>query len=518
MATPLPPDLEQSLEGLKRSGDGWVARCPTHEDRNPSLSLKVTDDGKILVHCHAGCDQLALLAALGLDKPTRSSTEWTPHGDASAVYDYRDETGQLLFQVLRTADKQFPQRRPDPTAKSGWRWSLGTTRRVLFRLPELISAVDAGATVYVTEGEKDALALVAHGKAATCNPGGAGKWRPEYAEFLRGARVIVCADKDQAGQAHARSVAASLHAVDAQVWVAEAEDPHKDVAAHLGAGAALEALVITHRPDQPAKPDLAPDIHDFLAASEPEYDWLAEGLLERGERLMLTGIEGFGKTTLTRQLAVTFAAGIHPFSFHYTGKPSRVLFVDCENPQRLNRRKFRPLVDQAARDGHPVPAGGLRIIHRIDGIDLTEEDDAAWLLERVTAHAPDILFIGSLYRLHAQNMNDELAARKMTVVLDAARASSGCAVVIEAHSGHGEHGLNRSVRPTGSSLFMRWPEFGYGLKPFSKTDEKWNTPLEFKAWRGPRDERAWPEYVEHVPNSGWAWAEWYPSTSLGVVG
>jgi hypothetical protein len=250
--TALPPDLEQSLEGLRRSGDGWVARCPTHEDRNPSLSLKVTETGKVLAHCHAGCDQTRLVEALGLDKGS-GSAEWTPHGDAVAVYDYRDENGQLLFQVLRTADKQFPQRRPDPTVRSGWRWSLGDTRRVLFRLPELISAVAAGATVYVCEGEKDVLALVALGKAATCNPGGAGKWRAEYAEFFRGARVIVCGDKDQPGQQHARTVAASLRAVDAKVWIAEAEDPHKDVAAHLGAGLSLEALVITHRPDQPAR-------------------------------------------------------------------------------------------------------------------------------------------------------------------------------------------------------------------------------------------------------------------------
>ena len=301
------------------------------------------------------------------------------------------------------------------------------------------------------------------------------------------------------------------------MWIVEALDPHKDVAAHLGAGLALDAMAVTHRSDQLAKPDLAPDIYDFLNASEPEYDWLVEGLLERGERIMLTGFEGFGKSTLTRQLAVTLAAGIHPFSFTHTGRACRVLFIDCENPERLNRRKLRPMVDQAKTDGHAVPGGGLRIIHRSDGVDLTEDDDAAWLIERVTAHAPDILFIGSLYRLHAQNMNDELAARKMTVALDAARVSAGCAVVVEAHSGHGEYGKARSVRPTGSSLFMRWPEFGYGLRPFDRTDDQTNSPLEFRAWRGPRDERSWPEYVEHVPGSGWAWAEWYPSAKLGVV-
>lgn len=508
MTAVLPVDFEERLDGLRRVGADWVARCPVHPDNKPSLAIRIADDGKILAHCHAGCDQRMVAAALGLEG-SKSSAEWTPHGDAIAVYDYQDETGRTLFQVLRTASKMFPQRRPDPTTKTGWRWQLGDVRRVPFRLPHLIEAVKAGQTVYVAEGEKDALALVARGKIATCNPGGAGKWRPEYSEFLRDATVIVCADKDQIGRSHARSVAASLQAVDANVWIIEAAEPHKDISDHFGAGLSLEQIEITHRPDQASVPDLAPDIYEFLAEDDPEYDWLVKDLIERGERLMITGFEGWGKSMLMRQFAVCLAAGIHPFTLSDHGdKPRKVLVIDCENPRKQNRRKFRPMVQQAARDGMPIPPGGLRLMHQEDGVDLTRDDDAAWLLERVTAHQPDALIIGPLYELHAQNMNDELAARKMTAALNVVRKSSGCALIMEAHAGHGDGTGTRSLRPIGSTLFMRWPEFGYGLKPFEDTDPETRSPLQVKAWRGPRDDRWWPEYIARVPGTGWAWQEW----------
>lgn len=52
--------------GPRRSGAGYVARCPAHDDRAPSLSISAADDGRILLHCWAGCETVDVLAALGL--------------------------------------------------------------------------------------------------------------------------------------------------------------------------------------------------------------------------------------------------------------------------------------------------------------------------------------------------------------------------------------------------------------------------------------------------------------------
>lgn len=55
------------LEAARRVSEGrWVARCPAHEDRSPSLSVRQLDDGRTLIHCHAGCAPGDVLAAVGL--------------------------------------------------------------------------------------------------------------------------------------------------------------------------------------------------------------------------------------------------------------------------------------------------------------------------------------------------------------------------------------------------------------------------------------------------------------------
>lgn len=514
MPTPLPDNIAARLDGLKPSGDGWIARCVTHEDRNPSLSLKVTDDGKVLAKCHAGCDQDGLAEALGLHAPV-SSAEWTPHGDATAVYDYRDENGRTLFQVLRTADKQFPQRRPDSTAKSGWRWSLGDTRRVLYRLPELVQAVSEGKSVNICEGEKDALALVDAGRVATCNPGGAGKWRPEYNAYFIDADVTIFADKDKPGQQHARTVASSLEGVARRVWIVEAADPHKDIAAHLAAGLGLSDVVVTRKPEEDVAPDLAPDIHEILNSTDPVNDWLVIGLLERGDRLMLTGIEGLGKSMWLRMMAACLAYGINPVTFENI-EPLRVLMLDCENSMRLSRRKFRPIIDHLDKVRGDYEHGRLRVSFNPNGINLAGGDDAAWLLERVTAHRPDVIILGPLYRLHRDSPNDEVIAHRVTDALDAARNAAGAAMILEAHAGHAKDGnAKRALRPAGSSFFLRWPEFGLGLRPAEGIGEgEFVSMVDVVPWRGLRDERDWPTQLRR---GGDHELPWVPSSFRGLM-
>jgi putative DNA primase/helicase len=65
--------LSRALGG-RRVGSHWMAPCPTHEDRDPSLSLRDADDGKVLVHCHAGCEQSVVIGEL------RSRALWDDAG------------------------------------------------------------------------------------------------------------------------------------------------------------------------------------------------------------------------------------------------------------------------------------------------------------------------------------------------------------------------------------------------------------------------------------------------------
>jgi 5S rRNA maturation endonuclease (ribonuclease M5) len=225
----------------KRNGNGWMVRCPAHDDRTGSLSVGEGRDGRILLHCHAGCKVEAICEAKGI-----ALADLMPETDRKvakrivATYPYHDEDGKLLFEVVRYDPKGFSQRRPDPTGKDGWIWNMKGVRRVLYRLPDLLSAVFAEHNIYITEGEKDVDALRAHGFAATCNSGGAGKWLDTYNESLRGASVVIIADKDRSGRTHAGAVARLLQGFANSVKILELPDvngkPVKDAAAFFAAG------------------------------------------------------------------------------------------------------------------------------------------------------------------------------------------------------------------------------------------------------------------------------------------
>lgn len=253
------------------------------------------------------------------------------------------------------------------------------------------------------------------------------------------------------------------------------------------------------------------DILDFVQ-HEDVYDWVVPGLLERSDRLILTASEGGGKSTLLRQMSVTLAAGIHPFKTFEMIDPVRVLTLDCENSASSSRRKFRPLLEAAAHIEQPIRRGMFHIECQPAGLDLTRAKDRAWMMRRVERIKPDVLIIGPIYRLHAGDPNSEELARKVSVVIDDARATVGCAVLMEAHAPHGNNMGPRSLRPLGSSLWMRWPEFGFGLRPVE--DEKSAQNVEgargrrVVPWRGMRDERDWPVFIRQ--GDKWPWMSYRP--------
>jgi hypothetical protein len=259
------------LNGVTKNGAGWKSRCPAHDDHKPSLSVAEGDNGGIVVKCFVGCTEDAIVAALGIDRaelfPPNSDGDWTPFGPALAIYDYTDEERRLLFQVCRTAAKQFPCRVPDPGEKSGWRWKLGDTRRVLYRLPAVIEAAAAGETIYVVEGEKDVHTAERAGVTATTNPGGASKnktkWRPEFTEQLSSAEsVVIVADRDEAGRSHARQVAAALELAVPFVSIVQAAAGN-DLSDHLAAGLTLDELVPLDESDDEPTVTLEPEPGSF---------------------------------------------------------------------------------------------------------------------------------------------------------------------------------------------------------------------------------------------------------------
>lgn len=232
-----------------------------------------------------------------------------------------------------------------------------------------------------------------------------------------------------------------------------------------------------------------PDIHSVLAEPTPEYDWKIEGIAEAGDRIVVTGGEGAGKSTFLRQICVCSAAGIHPFTLEPV-PAIKVLHLDAENSKTFSKREYRPLVELA---GDRLGPDQLVAHFRPEGIDLLNAADRAWVEERCYNHLPDLLIIGPLYKLHNQDPNIEGPAKSVSSFLDKLRTTFKFALFIEAHSPYAMQGQARPHRPYGASLWSRWPEFGFHL-------EKDGTVTH---WRGPRDTRDWP--VKFTREGAWPW-------------
>ncbi len=236
---------------------------------------------------------------------------------------------------------------------------------------------------------------------------------------------------------------------------------------------------------------LAPlDISRFLELQHEPYDWLIPGLLERGDRLILTGGEGKGKSTFMRQFGLRCALGIHPFDDTLEINPLKVLLVDFENsPRQSSRALARVLKD------HEAPTGQFSIVCYQPGLNLNEVLARVEMAELLSAERPDLLLIGPMYKM-ADGLEREENSSALATKLDEWRTFLDFALIMESHQPHPnvvEGRLNRPERPYGSSLWLRWPEFGICLE---------NEGV-LRHWRGARDERDWPEKLKH--GEDWPW-------------
>jgi hypothetical protein len=232
----------------------WRGRCPVHNGTGNNFAVQ-SDTG--LANCHSQCgrgwDMIGLEMELsGSDFATakaaifelvgRPEPAWEDR-DVEAAYDYRDESGRLIYQVVRKHGKKFIQRRPYPNGGK-WIWNLKDTSPLPYRLPELI----ASPFIALVEGEKDADNLHRLGIPATCNSGGAGKFSRELIPWFSGKQIAIFPDQDVPGRQHALAVAEMLSEI-ATVKIIELPDlPAKgDVSDFLAAGGTVEQLRTLYR-------------------------------------------------------------------------------------------------------------------------------------------------------------------------------------------------------------------------------------------------------------------------------
>lgn len=242
-------EFVSSLKKIKRNGSGYLACCPAHDDKTPSLSVSQAEDGRLLVHCFAGCSVNSILSAMGLTEADLFNNPETPIKNTTnkliRTYPYHDVNGNLLFEVCRYEPKDFRIRRIQGEKII---WGLGNVELVLYRLPEILKAL--GQTVYICEGEKDADSLRALGLTATTAPMGAGKWREEYTYYLKDInQVVLIPDCDTPGRNHMCAVSEQLESAGINCLITDLLEldatltEKSDVSDYLSKGGALDKLI-----------------------------------------------------------------------------------------------------------------------------------------------------------------------------------------------------------------------------------------------------------------------------------
>ena len=524
------------LDGVRADAKGWSARCPCRDgDVNPSLHVGVGNNGAVMLRCHRGasaCSTDQICDAMGL----KMSDLFPPNEDFRnekrelvGTYRYFDQNGEMLFEKLKYMQggkKQFTQRRREG---DDWVYNLDGVPKILYNLPKVLQAVANGNKIAVVEGEKDADAIIAAGFVATTMPGGAGKWLDIHTEALAGGRITVIQDNDEIGEEHAKHVVKVLTEAGCEVSHKRAPAPHKDVADMLGAGltlADLEEVIpdpidvfienvrkiqerglspqqsmirISNLLETASSNDYSPLLgggpqnwEHWLRTVDHSYDWIIRDLLERMERVICVAAEGAGKSFLMRQVAILAAAGIHPFTFARID-PIVTLSVDLENPDRILARTSERIMNMARERTWLAKSTDINAFIKAlpGGMNLFDPRARAEVEAWVADIRPDIIFFGPLYKSYIEQSgrSEQAMATELAMFFDYLRYEYNCALWMEQHAPLGNSVSGRDLRPFGSSVWSRWPEFGMSmaLDPLVKGSYK------IDWFRGSRDERMWPE-------------------------
>jgi hypothetical protein len=374
--------------------DRYYSTCPkcsaqrsTANQKTKCLGIDIDDKGVRFHCCHCNWGGGAYYNGKANGKDHARA-----RANVVGEFQYHDESGNVRFVVERRESsdgkKTFKQRCPDPECPGKWKWSVKGIRQIPYRLPQLIEAIAADHPIFIVEGERKVDLLLSWNVAATCNAMGAGKWKQEHAEFLRGADVVLMPDNDDAGWNHINIVGASLVGTAKRIRVlvlphAKAKDDIIDWAKAGGTREQLDALLNQAQDWKPPSADEEASADEKAKAKAREDELLAALAEARGLDYARQ------RKSAAQELGVTAKA------------------IDDEVRARREDAQVAPLYGHWIVEPWPEPIDGdslLRdIIRRIKRHVIISDDGAlvaalwvmlSWVHDDVATHSP-ILNINS---------------------------------------------------------------------------------------------------------------------------
>jgi DNA-binding transcriptional ArsR family regulator len=453
------------LEPGRPRGAEQPFRCPNHDDHSPSLFINATRDVWMCGPCQARGTAYQLAAFLCGSPPTDKAcvNEWLrEHGllngnstgaetesahTISATYSYKDERSVLLYQSVRYTPKRFSRRRPD--GAGGWIWNLDGVRLVPYALERL---VDRTPDLFAPEGEKDVEACWSRGLAATCNIGGAGKWRDDYSRILVMAagveRAYIVPDHDVPGHQHAAAVAASLHAAGVVVRVVMLPELHdgppaashgRDLsdwfATHSGAELQQHAATAPIWTPTTEPPPAIPSHWQRLDLAELR-DWrvdplqpIVDGVFARGNLVQLAAQTQTGKTLLGAYLFCACLHGGRLFDKYAITPVDRALYLVLEDPAR---RIHDRLLDFAREFPDPI-AADRGVFYVAPGFSLTDEKLWPWMETLIRDERRDLVFLDTYQKATPglSSFDDEAQSKILHRLADLTRRTGVTLVIVD---------------------------------------------------------------------------------------
>jgi len=473
-------ELLAKLTKVKGTGSNqWMACCPAHSDNNPSLSIRLGDDGKILLNCFADCSFEDICTALGVKVSELFAEEANPIPKLNEVgsYSYTDKDGKELYQIVRFEPKTF---RPRRRVNGRYVWNLKDIPRVLYNLPDVIQSP----RVWLVEGEKDADVLRSVNYVATTAVGGAGKWLDEYTHTLAGKDVVIVSDRDGAdngytGQKHAQSVAQSLVLAGCTVWLTYVPDADcKDVADYFRKHGCSQdtAIVFEKYVAENVKPAKSiADLPQLITASDADRKYLTlsdlevyrpdesrniagDGWLRPCAGCLFTGGTGIGKSVLAMQIAISVASGVDILGVIQVHRACRVVLIQAENDIETLQRDVLSIVEHTGADRKLVQ-DNLRIYH-LYGLSGKAFADT---VEGIVAEYPPEFLVIDPYQAYLgnQEMNSSTSFLGFIEPLDRIIKEHEVALMLVAHTPKPRERDNWTARDqvymsAGSSTISNW--------------------------------------------------------------